>query len=288
VGSHRSLLPELMTARGPLRAAHPQDGQALTPGCIFIAPPDHHLLVQDGRLRLTRGPRENHARPAIDPLFRTAALDRGPRLIGVILSGRLDDGTAGLQAIKRCGGRAVVQDPADAEQPDMPASALAHIEVDACVPAARLAATLVALTRSPGSAPKVAHDPEIAIDQAISIGAGDPMEQLNAIGHPSRFACPECSGVLWELDDTQPRRYRCHTGHGYTLRSLVATQGEATDEALWGAMRALQEREALLNALADADAEAAPRAEGQADDLRERAGRSGLHAQQLRDIINAD
>jgi two-component system chemotaxis response regulator CheB len=286
VGAHRSLLPELMNARGPLQAAHPQDGQALVPGRIFIAPPDHHLLVRDGRMRLTRGPKENHARPAIDPLFRTAALDRGSRVIGVILSGRLDDGTAGLQAIKRCGGLAVVQDPADAEQPEMPGSAVAHVEVDACVPGAQLAATLAALTAAPGSATAAPQDPEIAIDQAISIGAGDPMENLNAIGHPSHFACPECAGVLWELDDTQPRRNRCHTGHGYTVRSVADTQGEATDEALWGAMRALQEREALLNALADDAASAG--AEGQTQDLRARAGRSGQHAQQLRDIIDAD
>ena len=139
VGAHRSLLPELMGARGPLRAVHPHDGQALQRGTIFVAPPDHHMLVEDGRIRLNRGPRENHARPAIDPLFRTAALSHGQRVIGVVLSGRLDDGTAGLQAIKRCGGLAVVQDPRDAEYSDMPRRACDHVDVDICVPATRLA-----------------------------------------------------------------------------------------------------------------------------------------------------
>jgi len=153
VGAHRSLMPELMSARGPLRASHPEDGQPLQPGAIFVAPPDHHMLVDDGLIRLTRGAKENHARPAIDPLFRSAALACGPRVVGVLLSGRLDDGTAGLQAIKRCGGLAVVQDPDDAEQPEMPRSAMAHVDVDVCVAGARLGQVLADLVRRPATLP---------------------------------------------------------------------------------------------------------------------------------------
>jgi len=284
VGAHRSLLPELMSARGPLRAIHPHDGQALQRGMIFVAPPDHHMLVEAGVVRLNRGPRENHARPAIDPLFRTAALAYGERVIGVVLSGRLDDGTAGLQAIKRCGGLAVVQDPTDAEYPDMPRSARSHVDVDACVPAAALAGCLLQAVHAPLAGTPAPLPSDIATDQAISIGAGDPMDNLNAIGHPSRFACPECSGVLWEIDGSSPRRYRCHTGHGFTLRALAKTQDAATEDALWSAMRALQEREALLRELAK-DADAA----GDGDDgFVADAERTARHGEQLRDMITSD
>ena len=285
VGAHRSLMPELMTARGPLRAIHPTDGQPLQPGTIFLAPPDHHMLVEDGLVRINRGPKENHARPAVDPLFRSAALACGPRVVGVLLSGRLDDGTAGLQAIKRCGGLAVVQDPDDAEQPEMPRSAMAHVDVDACVAGALLGQVLADLVRRPAAVPAPTAPREIALDQAVSVGAGDPMENLNALGKPSRFACPECSGVLWELDDTQPRRYRCHTGHGFTLRSLVHTQQEASDEALWGAMRALQEREALLRALAEDPQETTG---SDSAELISQAERTAVHGEQLRTMLESD
>ena len=287
VGAHRSLLPELMSARGLLRAVHPRDAQSLQPGTIFVAPPDHHMLVEDGRIRLNRGPRENHARPAIDPLFRTAALSYGRRVVGVVLSGRLDDGTAGLQAIKRCGGLAVVQDPADAEYADMPRSACDHVDVDLCVPASRLAACLLDCVRVPvvAAAPPLPDD--IATEQAISTGAGDPMDNLNAIGHPSRFACPECAGVLWEIDGSRPRRYRCHTGHGFTLRALAKTQDDATEDALWGAMRALQEREALLREMAK-DADPAGGGDAARDDIVKTAERMARHGEQLREMITSD
>jgi len=287
VGAHRSVLPELMRARGPLPARHAQDGEPLHPGVILVAPPDHHMLVQDGVVRLTRGPRENHARPAIDPLFRSAALARGPRVIGVVLSGRLDDGTAGLQAIKRCGGLALVQDPEDADYPDMPASARRHVDVDACVPATALASRLQELVGAPLPSRQVSTPVDIATDQAISTGAGDPMEHLNAIGHPSRFSCPECAGVLWEIEGARPRRYRCHTGHGFTLRALAKTQDQATEDALWGAMRALQEREAMLRERAADPDDVDTAADLSREDLLTRAERTAVLGEQLRTMIEA-
>ena len=149
VGAHHSVLPELLKGCGALRARHAVDGQALEPGTIEIAPPDLHLLIDGSRIRLQYGPKENHARPAIDPLFRSAAQAHGPQVIGVLLSGRLDDGTAGLGAIKQCGGLAVVQDPDDAEHPEMPRNALAQVDVDCCVPASELAPTLLRLVARP-------------------------------------------------------------------------------------------------------------------------------------------
>jgi two-component system chemotaxis response regulator CheB len=286
VGAHRSLMPELMSARGPLPARHPLQGEQLKPGHIYVAPSDLHMLVGEGAIHLQRGPKENHARPAIDPLFRTAALAYGRRVIGVVLSGRLDDGTAGLQAIKRCGGLAVIQDPADAEQPEMPGSAMAHVEVDHCVPARQLASLLMRLVDTPVTAPTPETPALFAHEQAICIGEGDPMEHLNDIGHPSRFACPECSGVLWQLKQTHPTRFRCHTGHAYTLRSLAFTHDENADEALWSAMRALQEREALLRAMAESGESDGDGRQGEA--LIAQAERSHGHAQQLRDMIQSE
>ncbi|MDB6164614.1 MAG: protein-glutamate methylesterase (protein methylesterase)-like protein [Xanthomonadaceae bacterium] len=285
VGAHRSVLPELMASRGAKRALHAIDGQPLHHGTILVAPSDQHMLVQGGTIRLQRGPKENHARPAIDPLFRSAALAHGPRVIGVVLSGRLDDGTAGLQAIKRCGGLAVIQDPADAEQPEMPVSALAHVDIDHCVPAANLVETLMRLVGTPvAAAPPAPAAPSVfASEQAISDGEDNPMDHLYQIGQPSRFACPECSGVLWEINDTQPRRYRCHTGHAYTLRTLAFAQDESADEALWAAMRALQEREALLRALAESGDSDADGRQGQ--DLSAQAEQTGKHSDQLRRMI---
>ena len=285
IGPHRSLLPELMNARGGLQARHPVDGEALQPGVIFVAPPDEHMLVDGLRIRLTRGPKENFARPAIDPLFRTAALEHGARVIGVILSGRLDDGTTGLQMIKQCGGMAVVQDPLDAEQPEMPDSARNHVDVDRTVTSAVLAQVLMSLvgTRKTISPPAVPS--KIALDQAVSCGEGNPMEHLQALGRPSHFACPECAGVLFEIDEARPRRYRCHTGHGFTLRSLAFAQDIGTDEALWGAMRALQEREALLRTLAQ-EGEADPEGR-QGAALLEEAECIHAHAEQLRRMITS-
>lgn len=196
-----------------------------------------------------RRPKEHHARPAIDPLFRSVALACGPRVIGVVLSGFLDDGTAGAQAIKQCGGTVVVQDPRDAEVPSMPASACQYVEVDYCVASTSLVDTLVELVDTTAPAP-VQVPPQITSERRVSEGAADAMEDLDRIGKPSAFACPDCDGVLWEITDSHPPRFRCHTGHAFSLRTLAHAQGTTTNKALWSAIRALQEREALLTAMA--------------------------------------
>ena len=249
IGANPSILPELLRSRGANPALHAADGDALLPGTIYVAPPDHHMLLERDRIRLTRGPKENHARPAIDPLFRSAALHWGPRVIGVVLSGQLDDGTAGLLAIKECGGRAIVQDPASALEPSMPRSALAQVDVDLVLPLAEIGP---ALMRMVGAEPprETAAASEL-VRREVRINEGrDVMENLMKIGRPSTLTCPDCGGSLFELDGTRPLRYRCHTGHAFSAMSLEQAQSEAAEQALRSGVRALQEKEMLLRRLA--------------------------------------
>jgi two-component system chemotaxis response regulator CheB len=253
IGQHRSLLPELLSSKGALPAAHARDGEPITAGRIVVAPPDYHLLVDGASLRLSHGAKEHHARPAIDPLFRSAALAHGPRTIGVVLSGMLDDGTAGLQAVKQCGGLAVVQDPADAKEPSMPKSALRHVAIDHRVDAAGLAELLSTLARQELPAMTETLDPPDPLrhEVALMLHRGDALEHLQRIGTPSIFVCPDCHGTLWQIEGAEPPRYRCHTGHGFSQRSLEHTLTTARDEAIWNAMRAVQENGFMLKRMAE-------------------------------------
>ncbi|HKX45002.1 MAG TPA: chemotaxis protein CheB [Burkholderiaceae bacterium] len=252
IGTHQSVLPQLLAARSRRDAAHAIDGERLKPGTIRVAPPDHHMLVADGAIVLNRGPRENLARPAIDPLFRSAALAHGPGVIGVVLTGRLDDGTVGLQEIKRRGGITVVQDPEDADEPSMPRSAIRHVEVDHVVPLALMPMLLISLAArdvAPAPAPPVAG-PALA-ETKLAMHRGNPMAVLNEIARPSTYVCPECQGALWQILDSRPTRFRCHTGHAFTARTLQSAMTESSDQAGWSALRAMQERTLLLHQLAD-------------------------------------
>jgi two-component system chemotaxis response regulator CheB len=253
IGAHRSILAEILARAGTLPAEQARHRQRIEPGRMYVAAPDHHLMVMDDdTLHLSRGAKEHHSRPAIDPLFLSAALARGPRVIGVILTGRLDDGTAGLQAIKACGGTAVVQDPADAEVSDMPRSAMRHVEVDHCVALADMPHLLTSLASRSVVAGAARRPPDPLLhEQALSLAKGNPMEHLPKLGVPSSYACPDCHGGLWEVTDSTPRRFRCHTGHAFTVRSLQETLAVAADESLWNARRALQERLILLREMED-------------------------------------
>lgn len=217
-----------------------------------MAPSDRHLLVHKGVVQLTCGPKEHRTRPAIDPLFRSAALWGGPRVIGVVLSGCNDDGTAGLQAVKQCGGLAVVQDPRDADEPVMPASAVTHVQVDRCVPASLIAGTLSELVRQP--APPVSLAPsQLVHEHAASLAEGDPIGNMRLIGKPSALVCPDCGGGLFDIKGASPPRYRCHTGHAFTLRTLRDAQVQVGESALWSAIRVLQEKTMLLRKVAELD-----------------------------------
>jgi two-component system chemotaxis response regulator CheB len=251
IGHHHSVLPSLLSAQSALPARHAVDRMPLRAGEIVVAPPDQHMLVEADQIRLSRGPKEHFSRPAIDPLFRSAALAHGAGAVGVILTGLLDDGTAGLQAIKARGGVAIVQDPQDAQEPSMPRSALRHVQVDHCVPLARMGEVCAAVMTLPPGTDQAA--PEwLRHEQMVANRQGNPVNHLRQIAKPSTFVCPDCSGSLWELDNVQPARFRCHTGHAYTLRTLQHAHSLATDEALWSALRALQEQKLLLDRCRDA------------------------------------
>lgn len=246
-----SALPAILSRKGPLKATHAADGEALLHGRIYVAPPGRHLLVKRRTLRTVNGPNENGHRPAIDPLFRTAARSHGRRTIGVILSGSLDDGTAGLYAIKRTGGAALVQDPKDALFDSMPESAIENVAVDFIGDVSALTSELVRRTRILAADPAVELDVTDQPDDLDAVemdrGTPDPDDWSAA---PSQFTCPECHGSLFERQDGTIVRYRCRTGHAFSPDALAAAQSKGVEDALWIALRALEENAALLRRLA--------------------------------------
>jgi two-component system chemotaxis response regulator CheB len=247
-------LPEILSRSGPLPARSARNGERFTNGAIYVAPPDHHLLLEsDRRMRVLRGPRENRTRPAVDPLFRSAALAYGPRVIGVVLSGGLDDGTAGLRGVKMCGGTTIVQDPADALVDSMPASALRNVSIDFCRPASALAALIGELVNVPAPEQEAELE-DMRMRRTLEIESemakGRSSLSITELGEPSLFTCPECHGTLLKLRGEKPERYRCHTGHAFTADSLLAELSEVTEEAVWNSTRAMQESAMLMMHLA--------------------------------------
>jgi two-component system chemotaxis response regulator CheB len=248
ISSHSpSLLPAILSAAGPLPAKAAEDREPMTEGKIYVAPPDRHLLIERGRLRLTRGPRENRVRPSVDTLFRSAAVDLGSRVVGVILSGALDDGTAGLWAIKDRGGVAIVQEPTEAEFPDMPRSALANVEVDHVLPVAAMGLKLADLATAPAPV-RTPVPAAMAAEADIELG-GRTANTVLELGRPSPNSCPECHGSLVEIRNGPIVRYRCHTGHAYSMGTLLAETETEIEKALWKAVRALDERAFLLRSM---------------------------------------
>lgn len=249
-----SALHEILSRAGWLEAHQPADGECIEVGKIYVAPPDRHLTIEGSRVRLLRGPRENRHRPAIDPLFRTAARYYGPRVVGILLSGRLDDGSSGLLAVKGRGGITIVQDPKDAVAAEMPENGLRYAQPDFVLAAGAIGPKLLSLINVE-SEPQMANKNKI---QQSSAKSGDSeFENLHVAypdegeGTPSAFACPECHGVLWELKDHDLCRFRCRTGHSYAIDSLSMEFSETTEAALWAAMRALEEKGALNRRIAE-------------------------------------
>jgi two-component system, chemotaxis family, protein-glutamate methylesterase/glutaminase len=248
-GSVSSTLPRILSRAGPLVARHARDGELIEPGRIYVAPPDSHLHLSDGHTRLTRGPKENGHRPAIDPLFRTAAQSFGPRVIGVVLSGNLNDGTAGLLSIKQREGIAIVQSLESALYSGMPRSAMDHVEVDHVLAPSEIPLLLSELALEPVPHLKVvpmSQDPPAA-EQADEFAVADRHQQP---GIPSTMTCPECHGTLWEVKDDDLVRFRCRVGHAYSDEALLVHQSEQLEAALWTALRSLEEHSALARRLA--------------------------------------
>jgi two-component system chemotaxis response regulator CheB len=270
----RSMLAEILGRSGLLPAKVADDGEGLAPGNIFVARPDHHLLVHDGRLRVVRGPRENGHRPAIDPLFRTAASARGPRVIGVILSGLLDDGAAGLSYIKHRGGATVVQDPDDALFPAMPMAAIEATEIDCCVPAGEIARALEELLASP-----VSWEESLSDESQPDRVERDPSGLAVIDGHPTSLSCPACGGAIWESLEGSVIRFTCQVGHAYSAQSMLQEQGSAVEAAMWSALRSLEERSQLLRRIARRQS-GASRAR-----FEHRATEAEEHARRIREVL---
>jgi two-component system chemotaxis response regulator CheB len=250
-------LAGILAKAGPLPVSFPADGEAIASGRIYVAPPDHHLLLEPGRMRVVRGPKENRHRPAVDPLFRSAAWAYGPRVVGVVLSGTLDDGAAGLWAIKSCGGVAVVQDPEDALFGEMPASAIACVRPDHAAPLEEIPLLLAELARSPAAgASGSAVAEKLRLEDEFAMMKHD-MRDMSKLGEPSAFTCPACKGALWELEGGV-LRYRCHVGHAYAADSLLESQSEVVEEALFTAVRAMEEKAAMSRRIAARMQGAAP------------------------------
>ncbi len=250
---HRSKLPEILSRSGPLLATHAIDGELFHPGHIYVAPPDYHLLLAaEQRMQLTRGPRENHHRPAIDPLFRSAVRHYGPRVIAVVLTGFLNDGAAGLLAVRSGGGIAVVQDPADASVAAMPDNAARIAGADHRVTLDQLGPLLVELIQRPPAAlggPTMTN----AFEKMPDIVNANMNEQVRneRRGRLSTFGCPDCGGVLWQIDERELVQFRCHVGHVYQAETLLQEQADLLETALWTAVRIFKERHLLARQLAE-------------------------------------
>ena len=237
---HSSQLPELLSARGPLPATHPLHDERIKKGQIYIASPDTQLLVRPGFMEVVRGPKENGHRPSVDALFRSASHAYGSRVVGVVLSGYLDCGTAGMMSVKARGGVAVVQSPDTAAAPDMPRNVINRVEVDHVVHPIELPGLLTRLT-SKESGPRLEPAPVIHQLEGTVPGA------------PTEIVCPLCQGVLTETHPGEFSQFRCHVGHTFSLESLVEEQGEEMERTLWGAVRALEEGARLSQRLSGSE-----------------------------------
>jgi len=277
-----NVLLDSLNKQSNLKCAHAVNGTKLAPGHLYLAPSDHHLMIdEDEHILVTKGAQENRSRPAIDPLFRSAAIVFKNNVIGIILTGYLDDGTAGMIAIKRCGGVCIVQDPKDAEYPDMPQNALNQVKIDYCLPIAEMGGLLYQLiARKPGPLKTIPND--IIIEAKIAKRVLSDLPSVNALGEQVPFNCPGCGGVLWKVDKGPSMRYRCHTGHAYTSTTLVAEQTMKIEETMWTALRMFEERKNLLTTIAKEQTGPA------AKSALERASISQVHIDRIKAILLAN
>jgi len=277
-----SVLLNRLEKASSLPCGFPQNGDTIVRGRVYVAPPNHHLLIKDDQVLVTRGPHENHSRPAIDPLFRSAAVSYDSRVIGVLLSGLLDDGTAGLVAIKRCGGLVVVQDPQEAEFPEMPQSALRHVSSDYCVPVAQMGKLLESLVILPANG-AVSIPPDLRLEAEIAQRALSNINKVEEIGERVPYSCPDCNGALWEIKHDNLHRFRCQVGHSFSAEVMFRHHSQAVEETLWVALRLLEERRHMLARLAEQESK-----QGRtylSNSHEERAQEAQVHIDRIREIL---
>lgn len=250
-----ALLAQILARESSLPVATAVDGESIEHGCVRVAPPDRHMTLTATHVALDRGPLQNRMRPAIDALFRSAAACHAAAVIGVVLTGNLSDGSAGLTAIKQCGGFSIVQSPDDALFPDMPRNAIEADSPDAIVPLVEIAARIVAAVAEATSRGAVPPDVRVEALQGLRLGE-DSVAQNDSVGQRAAFSCPDCGGPLWRLATT-PARFRCQIGHTYDERILLAAKTSEAVEALWIAVRTLDERARLLGGMARSNRQAA-------------------------------
>lgn len=258
--------------------------EPILPGTIYLAPADFHLLIKRDRMLLTKGPHENRYRPSIDVLFRSAAASYDSHVIGIILSGMLDDGTSGMSAIKRSGGTCIVQDPLDATYPDMPVSVLSQVDVDHRAPVADMGYILDDIFTRPHK-PHTPVPDDVKLEAEITERMLSNLDDVAKLGEHSNFTCPDCGGGLWEIKNDPVKRYRCHTGHVYTERLLSEKQNEALEESLWVCIRMLEERRNLLMTMAERQ-----NTNGQTGYDRNENGRAAelqMHIERLKELLTS-
>jgi two-component system chemotaxis response regulator CheB len=272
----RSVLGTILDRSGPLAATTAEDGAPIKAGRIYVAPPDYHLVIRPNRVNVIRGPKENSHRPSIDVMFRSAAQTYGPRVIGIVLSGFRDDGTAGLVEIKKAGGIAIVQDPAEAAVPHMPQNAAEKVKPD----------YVLSIGEIPGVLMRLAMEHEVKED-AVPAHLEEHLfpqdEKMDRNGRPSAFTCPACSGTLWELDEEGILRFRCRVGHAYSAETMFASQVENVENSMYAALRALEENSELARRIAKRARSS--RQEQLAEKYEAQAEANELHAQLLREAL---
>jgi two-component system, chemotaxis family, protein-glutamate methylesterase/glutaminase len=274
-----NILLDELNKLNTLKCEHARSGTSLKPGYLYLAPSDHHLMIGAGlKMLVTKGAQENRYRPAIDPLFRSAAVEFGPGVIGILLTGYLDDGTAGMKVIKTCGGTCIVQDPEEADYPDMPKNALNNVKVDYCLPISGMGALLFKLI--PQKLSKRKPVPKNILTEAkIAERVLSDLSSVNKLGEQVPFNCPGCGGVLWHLTKDSSMRFRCHTGHAYTAASLLAEQTKKIEETMWTALRMFEERKNLLTEIAKGKKGVS------SESALERAKMSQVHIDRIRAIL---
>lgn len=246
------VLAQILDRTGPLPSAHATNRARIHPGNIYVAPHDQHMLLEPGLVRLTRGPKENRFRPAIDPLFRSAARVYGPRVVGVILTGGMDDGVSGLWAIKRLGGLSIVQHPEEAFIPSMPLNAIAQVEIDYTLPLAEIPPLLARLSSTTIAEQGGYEVPEeLGIEVKIAMDENALEAGIGKLGTPSIFTCPECHGTLLQLKENGRSRFRCHNGHAFSADSLLAELTGSFEATLWATIRSINESVMLMRHMAE-------------------------------------